>query len=65
MRRLELAAAGLCGGAVALACAAAWRTVGDWACYRCGRTFVHARALARHLVEIHNEAAERFHGGLR
>lgn len=30
-----------------------------WRCYHrdCGRAFLHARFLARHLVDIHGEAA--------
>lgn len=26
-----------------------------WRCYRCGRSFVYARFLTAHLIEIHNE----------
>lgn len=31
-------------------------STGDWwVCWRCSRPFVHARLLARHLIDIHNE----------
>jgi hypothetical protein len=26
-----------------------------WACYRCGRGFIHARLLVTHLIELHGE----------
>lgn len=30
-----------------------------WNCYRCGKSFVHARFLVTHLIEIHGEQAGR------
>lgn len=30
-----------------------------WHCYRCGQEFVHARFLATHLIDLHNEGAAR------
>jgi hypothetical protein len=29
----------------------------NWRYYRCGRSFVHARFLASHLIELHGEAS--------
>jgi hypothetical protein len=31
----------------------------EWKCYRCGFTFVHARFLVTHLIEVHNEGDAR------
>jgi hypothetical protein len=30
-----------------------------WRCYRCGQHFVHARYLAAHLIDLHNEGDHR------
>ena len=34
-------------------------TATEWRCHHCGRTFIHARYLTTHLIDLHNEGAAR------